>query len=135
MNSLNQNKFPFNYNNKKPKYRCLFSYSGLGLTSFYIFLVNNVARSEQQNFRGNNGGCIISCFDGFMTSILVAPSLILGSLFDMREFDFRDWNQLRIYIGFTALLVYIVGTALEKLSCYLISLFIRSKAATNKARH
>jgi hypothetical protein len=135
MNSLNQKKFPFNHNNKKPKSRCLFSYSGLGLTSFYIFLVNNVARSEQQNFRGNNGGCIISCFDGLMTSILVAPSLILGSLFDMREFDFRDWNQLRIYIGFTALLVYIVGTALEKLSCYLISLFIRSKAATNKARH
>ncbi len=61
MNSPLQNKFPFNQNNKKPKSRCLFSYSGLVkkpksrclfsysglvLTSFYILLVNNVARKR-----------------------------------------------------------------------------------------
>ncbi|MFB2920977.1 hypothetical protein ACE1CB_21280 [Aerosakkonema sp. BLCC-F2] len=84
-----------------------------------------MAIQEQHNFRT---GCIISCFNGLLTIALVSPAFLLADLLGIavKEFDVRNWFQVAPYIGFTALLVYLIGTGLEKLGCYLINRLRRS---------
>lgn len=125
MNPLERSDTPTVHNSKRLKCYYFLSYSGLTLASFYLVVVISVAIQEQHNFRT---GCIISCFNGLLTIFLVSPAWVLSDLLGIavKEFDVRNWFQLAPYIGFTALLVYLMGTGLEKLGCYLISLLRRS---------
>ncbi|WP_374795481.1 MULTISPECIES: hypothetical protein [Aerosakkonema] len=125
MNPQERSNTPSLHNRQRLKCHYFLSYSGLALASFYLVVAINVAIQEQHNFRT---GCIISCFNGLLTIALVSPAFLLADLLGIavKEFDVRNWFQVAPYIGFTALLVYLIGTGLEKLGCYLINRLRRS---------
>lgn len=120
MNPLGRSDTPTVHNCKRLKCHYFLSYSGLALASFYLVVVISVVIQEQHNFRT---GCVISCFNGLLTILLVSPALLLASLLgiEVKEFDVQNWFQIAPYISFTALLVYLMGTILEKLGWYLIN--------------
>ncbi len=102
------------------KYRYLISYSGLALTTVYIILTISLARDESHYTRN----CIAYCGEGLITTLLVLPGIVLSN--HLQNFEYKNLDQVVICMSITALLLYIIVTALEKLVCYFVNLFRRS---------
>jgi len=136
LNPNEQENLPPNQNRKKSKWRWLLSYTGTILSICYAILAIIATIADQQRYyqiRGG-GGCVISCFYGLGTIVMTLPAFIIGAMLGMEELFFLHWEQVGILIGFTALLVYLLGTGLEKLGCYLIRRFRSSRVKPKRSR-
>lgn len=130
MNPLDQQNTSTVSHKRRLRYRHFFSYSGLALTSFYLVLAISAVILDQRDFSED---CFV-CFNGVLTGVMVTPATLFARLVGMKGgFDVRDWSQVAPYIGFTTILVYFLGTGLEKLSCYLINCFRHVKPDINRS--